>query len=90
LDPESFKKELNEISSKTVFDIFTFIKERFKDKTAELQVTVDKNSENSKVRKTILKFISIFHPDKQSREDLDFFLVAEEITKQFNYHLKFY
>jgi len=47
LDPESFKKELNEISSKTVFDIFTFIKERFKDKTAELQVTVDKNSENS-------------------------------------------
>jgi hypothetical protein len=74
LDPEIFKKELHEISSKT----------------AELQVTVDKNSENSKVRKTILKFISIFHPDKQSREDLDFFLVAEEITKQFNYHLKFY
>jgi cell division protein FtsQ len=30
---------------------------------------VDKHSENSKVRKTILKFISIFHPDKQTEVD---------------------
>ena len=52
-----------------MFDLFSYVKENFKDKTSELEVSVDKHSENSKVRKTILKFISIFHPDKQTEVD---------------------
>ena len=49
---------------KTVFDLFTYITSKFKEKTADLEVKVDKFSEKGKVRKQILKFISVFHPDK--------------------------
>ena len=59
--------------------------------------------DNSKIRKTILKFISVFHPDKQTEisietdkkeeikfKQIDLRKVAEEITKHLNRHLSRY
>ena len=68
------KAELNEFANKQMF----------KEKTADIQAMPDKFTDKSKVRKGILKFISIFHPDKQNQQDKEFYLLSEEITKQLN------
>lgn len=60
------------------------MKNRFVEKTKELKLisAADKYKiEKSKIRKTILKFISVFHPDKQCYEAKEFGTIADEITK---------
>ncbi|TNV84531.1 hypothetical protein FGO68_gene67 [Halteria grandinella] len=86
-------KDLVEGESKTVFELFDYLKQKFTEKTKELDqiYAIDRYKvERSKIRKTILKFISVFHPDKQCFESKEFGPLAEEITKQLNFHLKSY
>jgi len=51
-----------------VFDLFKYLKLAFREKTAELDPLNPEDKlnklERPKIRKTILKFISVFHPDK--------------------------
>jgi hypothetical protein len=72
-------------------DFLTFLKLSFREKTNDLDFP-DRNLNNDrvKVRKSILKFISVFHPDKQASEDKEFYTLAEEITKHLNMYLKHY
>ncbi len=69
-----------------MFDLFKYLKLAFRDKTAELDPLNPEDNkynkiERPKIRKTILKFISVFHPDKQCFEAKEFGPIAEEITK---------
>lgn len=48
----------------SVFELFAYLKRLFKDKTADISSVPERTAEKSKVRKGILRFISIFHPDK--------------------------
>lgn len=60
-------KELKETETKTLFEFFEYLKDRYKEKTQELELITEKDRhkvEKGKVRKTILKYISVFHPDK--------------------------
>ena len=92
-DVTSILKELSDTDTKSLFDLFQYLKDRFKEKTVELELfqACDRHRlERSKIRKTILKYISVFHPDKQCFESKEFGPIAEEITKQLNFHLKSY
>ncbi|CDW83155.1 UNKNOWN [Stylonychia lemnae] len=81
--------DLEDQAKKTIFEFLKFIKNTFKDKVGDIEL-VQKYVEPTKVRKQILKFIQIFHPDKQASEEQEFQSVAEEITKHLNAQLKFY
>ncbi|TNV81739.1 hypothetical protein FGO68_gene2910 [Halteria grandinella] len=88
--PRVIIEQLHQFSGKPVFELFQYMKATFKVKTEDIDLPDSKTAENSKIRKTILKFISIFHPDKQNQDDREFYSLAEEITKQFNQQLKLY
>jgi hypothetical protein len=90
-DYTAILKELKDGENKTLFELMDYLKERFEDKTKDLDqiFAIDRYKiERSKVRKSILKYISVFHPDKQCFESKEFGPIAEEITKQLNFHLK--
>lgn len=55
--------DIRELESKTIFDFLKYIKSTFPEKTIDF-LLLDKFSEPPKIRKQILKFISVFHPDK--------------------------
>ena len=73
-----------------------FLNRRFEQKTKHLDISQLKEGANRTVtRKLLLKFISVFHPDKQNTASevsdrfrhIDILKVAEEITKYLNLHL---
>eukprot|EP00347_Sterkiella_histriomuscorum_P014993 403358723 len=81
--------ELEDQANKTIFEFLKYIKSTFLPKCGDIEL-VQKYSEPTKVRKQILKFISIFHPDKQTAEEKIFQDLAEEVTKHLNLQLKYY
>lgn len=76
--------KIAELSEKSVESLMLYLKQVEPMKCGKLEAKGE--------RRVILKFISVFHPDKQhSRQDCtDFLRVCEEATKSLTRHLRFY
>ena len=78
-----------ENNKKTLFEFSKYLKNAFKEKTQEV-LLIEKSMDHKSIRKNILKYIQVFHPDKQQVGDDQALKASEEITKLLNSHLKFY
>jgi len=105
---QSIKQILKDLEVKSKFgayELLKYLKQTFKDITSRFDIEVFNKGSTSKVRKVILKFIQVFHPDKQHQPNpeetpektssrmlthREMLIVAEEVTKQLNLELSKY
>ena len=84
---EMCKEELAEIrktrEKETAQKFLKFILEKYSSKSGKLVLT-EQMLQTGNMKKTLLKVIRLYHPDKQPQNDLKWCFMAEEISKYLN------